>query len=75
MEWGINDSLKARSYGQKYGYEEKMDKISQNGGKNGQYYPTKSDGKVDEWEAVSRQQQELIKKENQSSLNKNNEQK
>ena len=52
-----------------------MDKISQNGGKNGQYYPTKSDGKVDEWEAISRQQQELIKKENQSSLNKNNEQK
>lgn len=59
MEWGINDNLKARSYGVKSDYD---DKISQHRDSNKQYYPTAADGNVDEWEALSRQQQELYKK-------------
>jgi hypothetical protein len=30
--------------------------------KHKQYYPVKADGNIDEWEALSRQQQELYKK-------------
>lgn len=75
MEWGINDSLKARSYGQKSDYGEKLEKISQNGGKYPQYYPQKSDGNIDEWEAINRQQQESIKKVDEEVLKTNNEQK
>lgn len=65
MEWGINDSLKARSYGQKKDYDEKLDKVSHGSGKYKQYYPVGADGNIDEWSALSKQQQELAKKAQQ----------
>ena len=75
MEWGINDSLKARSYGQKNDYSEKLEKISQNGGKYKQYYPQKADGSIDEWDALTKQQQELVKKHDEEERQKNAQQK
>lgn len=65
MDWGVNDSLKSRSYGVKKDYAEKLDKISQNGTTHKQYYPISSDGNIDEWQALAKQQQELVKKHNQ----------
>lgn len=74
MEWGINDSLKARSYGQKNDYDSKMDKISTNSNYK-QYYPQRADGNVDEWQALSQQQQELYKKSMQEEKNQIQQQK
>lgn len=54
MEWGINDSLKSRAYGQKKeaDLETKHDKVIEYENKGGHYYPTDRDGKFDEWGAM-----------------------
>lgn len=62
MEWGINDNLKARSFGTKSDYAEKLANLSEKQSEYKQYYPTRADGNVDEWEALSKQQRELYKK-------------
>lgn len=53
MEWGINDSLKARAYGHKREVNDHLtDKITQYESKGGHYYPVDRDGKLDEWGAI-----------------------
>lgn len=69
MEWGINDSLKSRSYGLKNDYDDKLSRKGSN------YYPQGADGNVDEWSALSRQQQELVKKDDKEQKERNEQQK
>lgn len=54
MEWGINDQLKSRAYGQKKEGDAvtKQDKIQEYASKGGHYYPTDKEGKFDEWGAM-----------------------
>lgn len=54
MEWGINDSLKSRAYGQKKEADSdaQHDKVVEHEQKGGQYYPMDKEGKVDEWGAM-----------------------
>ena len=56
MDWGINDSLKSRAYGEKKDYASKKDKIEDVIKKGNQYYPIQADGNVDEWSALTKQQ-------------------
>ena len=71
MEWGVNDNLKARSYGTKSDYAEKLANLSERQSEIKQYYPTRADGNVDEWEALSKQQRELYKKSLQDEKESN----
>lgn len=65
MEWGINDSLKARSYGTKSVVGDSANNLPDMDQKEGSYrdYQSNKPGKYDEWGALSQQQQELVQKE------------
>ncbi|CAI2364926.1 unnamed protein product [Moneuplotes crassus] len=66
MDWGAGDSLKARSYGQANEYNDANERLSNTGG----------GGKPDnDWDAISKVQQEVIKKDMENHTQKNNEQK
>lgn len=75
MEWGINDNLKTRSYGQKHDYDDKIDRFTENVKDYKQYYPGGADGNINEWEALIRQQQEIVKQEEQEQKEHEKEQK
>ena len=55
MEWGINDSLKSRAYGQKKDTTLK----EQHSSAERTYYPTDREGKIDEWGAMVKHQTAL----------------
>ena len=52
MEFGINDSLKAHTYGQKKDLSQKLDTVKRLEEQDKQYYPIDMDGNVDEWKAI-----------------------
>lgn len=52
MEYGINDSLKSRAYGQKKDILEKEDHISRVAQSERQYYPREANGNINEWGAI-----------------------
>jgi hypothetical protein len=61
----VNDTLKLRSFGWKKDMITKQPHIQKVVQNNQQYYPPDSHGVIDEWDALMRQQYELMTKREQ----------
>ena len=52
---GINDSLKARAWGEKKNTADKLAHLSGASSDRSHYYPVDGKGRVDEWDAILKQ--------------------
>jgi len=52
MEFGVNDSLKSRAFGQKKDVMSKIGHIERVEQEGAKYYPWDSEGHVNEWGAI-----------------------
>lgn len=59
MDWGINDSLKARSYAGKDSYIDQVEKASMNGSIQNQHFGEEN---KNDWDTLTRKQHEMYRK-------------